>query len=215
MKGKVLLLGLVALCGPIAAQMVQRQTPDGSVRVTVPANWSLTGAAGKVVSDAPDASAGFLFTTFEVLPPGRLAQLAGPAAIVSPYQSPAQAVAFFWQRFGNRNIRIISSQPDGQSSLQCTASIARPCEAADVMLEWVAPSGAACVGSFKVLNARPDNIGQWFSIVGGIWGSQTNFAAQLPVLQTIASSFSINNRDAQDYIRQGLLRLEQMRTNMP
>jgi hypothetical protein len=196
---------------PLEVQFAQRQAPDGSWRLTLPTDWSSTGGQGKAIASAPSGGAGFLFSSFPIMPP-RLGL--PPTAIVSRYLPPQDSMRLIWQKFNNRDIRILASKPDPETAGQCVAQIGKRCEAADVQLSWVSPKGAACIGSFKVLNALPGFTGDWFSIVAGIWGPSDDMARYLPVLEKVAESFSINDRYAQGYIQQGMdnLRVLQSQT---
>jgi hypothetical protein len=193
---------------PLNVQFTQRSAPDGSWRLSLPSDWSATGAQGKVLAGAPDGGSGFLFTSFTIFPPRYMGGIAlPPAAIVSPYVSPPQAIGVIWQKFNNRQIHILASKADSQTAGYCTVQLRKRCEAADVQLTWVSPKGAACTGSFKVLNGVPSITGEWFSIVAGIWGPSNDMDQYLPVLDSVARSFSINDQYAQEYIQEGMQHL--------
>lgn len=160
---------------------------------------------------SPAGGAGFLFSSFPIMPP----RLGLPStAIVSRYLPPQDSIRLIWQKFNNRDIRILASKPDAETAGQCVAQIGKRCETADVQLSWVSPKGAACIGSFMVLNALPGFTGDWFSIVAGIWGPSDEMARSLPLLEKVAESFSINDRYAQRYVQQGMdnLRVLQAQT---
>lgn len=195
---------------PLNVQFAQRRAADGSWTVKLPSDWNLTGQGGKVIAGAPGGGAGFLFTTFEVMPPLRYGVKTPPNVIVSRYQPPAEILHTIWEKFNNRDIRILGSKPDPQTAGACSGQIGKKCEAADVQLGWISAKGASCVGSFKVLNALPGVTGQWFSIVAGIWGPSNDLERYMPVLQEVGGSFSINDRFAQGYIQQGLTHLREL-----
>jgi hypothetical protein len=198
---------------PIQVALVPRSAPDGSLRISLPPDWKFLGGGGRVIAGAPGGTAGFLFTLFEVMPSNYGVQV-GPNVIISPYQPPSALIVTAFGKFGNRNMRVLSATRDMQTTAACPAQSGRACEAEDIVLSWVSPEGNACTGSFKVINGRPNMIGHWFSIVGGVWGPAQDLARYLPMLEQIAASFSINDRYAQSYIQQGLARLreQQQRT---
>lgn len=188
-------------------QFTQRQAADGSWRLSLPADWNFTGSKGMVLAGAPGGAAGFLFTSFPIMPP-RLGL--PPTAIISRYLSPPESIQMIWGKFKNRQIQMIGSTPDPQTGNQCAMQIGKRCEAADVQLSWVSPEGNACVGSFKVLNALPGIMGDWFSIVAGTWGPSNELDRYMPVLEQVANSFSINDQYAQQYIQQGMQNLRRL-----
>jgi hypothetical protein len=161
------------------------------------------------IATAPGGDSGFIFTVFQVMP-SNFGVAPPPNVIISPYRLPSEFLPVIFQKFGNRDIRILGSNVDAQAAAACPGQTGRPCDAADVQLSWVSPKGASCAGSFKVLNARPNMMGQWFSIVAGIWGPADDLARYLPMLEQIGASFSINDRYARNYIQQGLARLREL-----
>ncbi len=192
---------------PLNVQFTQRSASDGSWRLSLPSDWAVTGAQGKVLAGSPDGGSGFLFTSFTIFPPRYMGIQLPPQAIVSAYQPPQQSIGVIWQKFNNRQIHIIASKADPQTAGYCTVQLRKRCEAADVQLSWVSPKGVACTGSFKVLNGVPSVTGEWFSIVAGIWGPSNNMDQYLPVLDQVARSFSINDQYAQEYIQEGMQNL--------
>ena len=191
---------------PVA--LAPRRAPDGSLTVSLPADWQLQAAQGKAVASAPGGGAGFLFTAFQVHPPALAA--APPGVIRSAWQPPERFVRVIWEKFGNREVRVLQARPDADTAAGCPASIGRACDAADVLLTWVSPKGRACSGSVKLLDSRPGPLGQWFSIVAGIWGPSDGLEAQLPTLEAVAASFAIQDRYARGYLQQGAARLRAM-----
>jgi hypothetical protein len=186
----------------------------GPLSISLPAGWNLVAQKGRAVAAAQGGGAGFIFfTVFEVLP-SSYGIVPPPGVIVSGYEPPAIFAPRIFARFGNRNIRVLGSTPDPRTSAECLQRIGRVCDAADVQLSWVSPEGAACTGSFKLINARPGMAGQWFSIVAGIWGPSNELARYLPVLEKIGASFTIDDAYARRYIENGLanLRVQQQRT---
>jgi hypothetical protein len=186
--------------------LVPRRAPDGSLSVSIPANWQFQGNRGTVVATEPGGASGFMFTTFQVLTrPVGVAP--SPGVLVSPHHPPAEFMPVLFQKFGNRDIRILQTAADERTAADCPRYLRRACDAADVTLSWTSPKGAACTGSFKVLNATPGPSGQWFSIVAGIWGPSGSLSSMLPTLGRIAGSFTINDQYARGYIQQGVERL--------
>jgi hypothetical protein len=195
---------------PLAVQLAPRRAQDGSLTLSVPPDWNFQGQGGKAIAVAPGGGAGFIFTSFEVLPPRNYGVPVAPNVILSSYSPPAHFIYKIFEKFGNHDIRVLHAEPDVQTAAQCLQQIGRRCEAADVQLSWVSPKGASCLGSFKVMNALPSIMGQWFSIVAGIWGPANDLARYLPMLEQVAASFSINDRYAKGYIEQGLAHLRQL-----
>jgi hypothetical protein len=199
---------------PLNVQFTTRSAPDGSWKLSMPTDWSATGAQGKVLAGAAGGSSGFLFTSFQIYPPRYMGGIQLPAAaIVSPYVPPQQAIGVIWQKFNNRQIHIIASTPDPQTAGYCTVMLRKRCDAADVQLSWVSPQGAVCTGSFKVLNGVPGITGDWFTIVAGIWGPSNDMDRYLPVLAQVAQSFSINDQYAKEYIEEGMQHLRALQAH--
>jgi hypothetical protein len=195
---------------PPPAQLVSRHAPDGSLTVSTPLDWNFQGAGGMAVAIAPSGGAGFMFTTFQVMPPNNYGVPPAGNVILSRYEPPSQFIIRIFGKFGNRDVHVLHVEPDPASAAACPQYIGRRCEAADVQLSWVSPKGASCIGSFKVLNASPSILGQWFSIVSGIWGPANNLANYLPTLEQVAASFTINDRYAKGYIQQGVIHLREL-----
>jgi len=175
----------------------------------VPAAWELQAGQGKAVAAAPGGAAGFMFTAFQIHPPGL--GLPAPGVVFSTWQPPEQLVQVIWRQFGNREVRVLHAEPDAATAAACPRHLDRACDAADVRLSWVSPQGVACTGAFKLLDARPNPMGQWFSIVAGIWGATETLDEQLPTLEAVAASFSIQDQYARGYLQQGAARLRELR----
>jgi hypothetical protein len=198
---------------PLRIQLANRRSADGSVSLNLPADWNFEAGGGKVIAGEPGVGLGFIFTSFQVMPTtyGVAVQ---PGVIVSPYRPPSAFILTIFQKFGDRDVRIINSTPDTQTMNECPREIRNRCEAADFTLSWVSPKGVSCVGGFKLVNATPNLAGQWFSIVSGVWAPAKDFGRYLPTLEKIAGSFSINNQYSGRYIQNGLanLRVLQQKT---
>jgi hypothetical protein len=192
--------------GATPVPLVPRRAPDGSLTVALPSSWEFQAGQGKAVAVSPGGGSGFMFTAFQVHPPGL--GLPQPGVIFSTWQPPEQFIQVIWRQFGNREVKVLGTRPDAETAAACPQSINRACDAADILLSWVSPQGAACTGSFKLLDARPGITGQWFSIVAGIWGPSDALDEQLPTLEAVAASFAIQDRYARSYIQQGTARLK-------
>jgi hypothetical protein len=189
--------------------LTQRRAPDGSLSIATPADWNFHAGGGKVVSGAPNGAMGFIFTTFQgnpMLPRASIAQ----GVIGSGYRPPDQTLATIFQGFGHRDFRVLSAQPDQQTTREFAARLHRSCDAQDFLVSWTSSKGAACVGAFKVVNAQPSVTGQWFSMVSGIWGPQSDFNRYHSMLEKVANSFSINDQYARQQIQAGLNNLRQL-----
>jgi hypothetical protein len=191
---------------PVSTTLVNRRAADGSLSLSLPEDWTFLAQRGTAMAVAPGGGAGFIFTAFQVMP-SNYGVVPPPNVIVSGYQRPADFVPKVFAKFGNRDIRVLGSMPDSATVADCPRRIGKMCDAADVQLSWVSPKGTACIGSFKVLNARPGVTRQWFSIVAGMWGPGNGLAQYMPILEQVGASFKINDAYAAGYIRNGLAHL--------
>jgi hypothetical protein len=194
---------------PLAVRLVERLAQDGSLSLGLPADWQFLAQKGTVLASAPGGRAGFIFSVFNVLP-GHVGVAPPPGVLVSPYRGPPDFLPVIFSAFRDREVRVLGATPDPQLASQCPARIGRTCEAADVHASWTSPQGAHCTGSFKLLDARPNLAGQWFSIVAGTWGPSEDLARHLPVLEQIAGSFRIADAYAKGYVQNGLTHLREL-----
>jgi hypothetical protein len=217
-RARPMLLEVLANChlreagrAPAAApvSLVARRPPDGSFSIELPADWKFQGGGGMVVASAPGGAPGFMFTTFQVMP-ASFGVASPPNVIVSGPRSPQDILPVIFARFGNRDVRVLGTQPDRATGERCLVEVRRPCQAADVQLGWTAPEGTRATGSFKVLAAQPNALGQWFVIVAGVWAPADDLGRQLPLLERVGDSFGIDDRYAKDYIRTGTQRLREL-----
>ena len=198
---------------PVEVSLVERQAPDGSLSLKMPADWNFLGAQGRVVASQPGGGMGFIFTSFSgnpMLPRASVLQ----GTIGSRYRRPAETLPLVLLGFGHRNPVVTSATMDRATMGECTGYLRGGCEAQDLMARWTSKGGVDCVGAFKVVNTRPGAMGQWSSIVAGIWGPRKEFARYFPMLEKVGNSFSIRTGYAQAYIRAGLenLRVLQQQT---
>lgn len=191
---------------PVPVQYVQRQAADRSLSIDLPSDWGFLAQKGTILAGAPQGRAGFVFTVFTVMPQN-FGVAPPPGVIVAPYRPPQAFIHDVFAQFKNRQTRVIASTPDPQSEAAFRAQVGRQCDAADVQVSWISPEGVPCTGGFKLINAKPNLTGQWFSIVAGVWGPTEDLARHLPVLERVATSFSINDAYAKRYIEQGLANL--------
>jgi hypothetical protein len=189
--------------------LVARQASDGSLSIKVPADWQFLGGGGKVVTSSPDGGMGVMFTSFSGNPILRNAPI-NQGVIGSQYLAPVQTLTTIFNGFGNKGVRILSAQADHATDQQFLTAVGRRSETQDLMVRWDSPSGTSCVGAFKVVNALPNMTGLWFSIVTGIWGPEKDFYRFYPMLESIGSSFSINDQFARQYIQSGLANLRRL-----
>ncbi len=189
--------------------LVPKRASDGSLSMKVPADWKFLGGGGKVVASSPDGGMGVMFTTFSGNPFLRNAPIS-QGVIGSQYLPPAQTLTTIFNGFGNRGVRILSAQADRATDQQFLATIGRRSETQDFMVRWDSPSGTPCIGAFKMINAQPNVTGLWFCIVAGIWGPEKDFYRFYPMLESIGSSFSINDQFARQYIQAGLENLRRL-----
>jgi hypothetical protein len=189
--------------------MAVRTADDRSLSVKIPTDWDFMAGGGKVISGGRSGGPGFIFTSLEgnpMLPGAPIAQ----GVIGSRYLAPHQTLGWILKAFGHRNIRIESSRPDVRTSQELAMRIRRQGDAQDVTAYWTSSGGMPCVGVFKVINAHPSMTGLWFTILAGIWAPERDSYLYLPALDEVASSFSINDQYAKEYIRAGLARLHEM-----
>lgn len=195
--------------GAAPVRLVSRRATDGSLSLDLPADWTLLAQKGTALASAAAGNAGFVFTVFQVMP-SNYGVAPPPGVIVAGYEPPASVAPRIFAQFGNRNIRVLGASPDPATAADCPRRIGRACDAADVQLSWISPQGAACTGSFKLLNARPGVTGQWFTIIAGLWGPSNDLGRLLPTLEQVGASFRINDAYAAGYIRSGLAHLKAM-----
>ncbi|MEW6364805.1 MAG: hypothetical protein AB1714_09225 [Acidobacteriota bacterium] len=194
---------------PIDTPLVQRRAQDGSATIAIPADWSFHSTGGRTIAAAHDGSAGFVFTSVEVLPSNY--GVAMPAGVfVSPYCAPSDFIRQVFSRYGNRDVQVVESQPDNDTIRAFPAYVGRQCQAEDMVVRYVSPQGARCVGAFKMINATPSIMGQWFSIISGFWAPEAEFPRYVPLLEKIGSSYGISDQYARNYIQQGLANLRRL-----
>jgi len=189
--------------------LVKRRAPDGSASLSIPEDWQFQGGGGKVAASAPRGAAGFIFTSFQgnpMLPGASVAQ----GVIGSRYLPPQQAMEAIFRGLGHREFRVTSSEPDQASMREYQARFHKGCDAQDLMATWISAKGTPCVGAFKVVDALPSPMGQWFIIVAGVWGPQEEFYRHYPLLEKVAHSFAINDQFARQYIQAGLENLHRL-----
>ena len=189
--------------------MVMRTAEDRSLSVRIPEDWGFLAGGGKVVAGRRGGGPGFIFTALEgnpMLPGASVSQ----GVIGSRYLSPPQTLAWILKGFGHRNIRIASADRDAATSQELAMRIRRRGDAQDVTAGWTAAEGMPCVGGFKVINAAPSMTGLWFTILAGVWSPEKDAYLYTPALEEVASSFSINDQYAREYIRAGLARLREL-----
>jgi hypothetical protein len=189
--------------------LVQRVASDRSLSMKAPEDWNFNAAGGKVITGSRNGAPGFIFTSLNGNPILRGATIA-QGIIGSRYLNPQQTLSHLLQAFGHRNVRIDSANQDATSARNLVAAIGRQGEAQDITAYWTSSGGLPCVGGFKVINALPSASGMWFTIVSGVWAPEKDSYLYLTALEEVASSFSINDQYAQNYIRAGLQRLKML-----
>jgi hypothetical protein len=195
----------------ISTELVPHQADDGSLKISLPEDWRYAAAGGKIVASAPGGRAGFAFTSIEVIPPVYGRSDVARGVIASSYKPPAQFLPEVFAQLGNRNVRVVSHQPDSQTNQECLNHIARQCESEDTEVTWVSPEGSSCRGAFKMINATPNSKGLWFTILSGTWGpADDELARWLPLLERVGSSFEISDKFSKRYVKEGLERLKKM-----
>jgi hypothetical protein len=194
---------------PLKAQFVRRQAADRSLSIELPSDWNFIAQKGTIVAGSPQGRSGFVFTVFTVMPQAH-GVAPQPGVIIAHYRPPQAFIHDIFALFKNRETRVLAWQPDATSAAACPAQIGRQCEVADMQVSWVSPQGVPCMGGFKLVNAHPNFAGHWFSIMAGVWGPADDLARHLPVLEHVASSFSINDAYATRYIERGLAHLREL-----
>lgn len=189
--------------------LVGRQAQDGSLTLNTPETWGFVAAQGKVITSAADGSIGFAFLAFSGNPILQGASIA-QGIIAQPYMSPAETLPIILSGFGHANITVQNSQADPQANQEFFVQVGRPSDAQDIKARWISNQGAACQGFFKVINAQPSPTGLWFCLLAGIWGPEQEFYRYYPLLENVASSFSINDQFARKYIQDGLRRAREL-----
>ncbi len=192
---------------PIQRKVSLRRAADGSLAMKVPEGWAFLAAGGKVVAGEPGA--GFIFTAFAgnpALPRATVLQ----GVLGTTYRSPSQTLPLVLTGFGHRGPAILEAAPNQEAMRQCPAYTGRSCAAEDLLARWTSKEGIDTVGAFTVVNTQPGVMGQWSSIVAGIWGPRKEFLRWLPLLEQVAGSFSIDDRYAKQYIQAGLANLARL-----
>jgi hypothetical protein len=174
-----------------------------------PGDWGFVAAQGKVITSTDNGSQGFAFLVFSGNPILRGATVA-QGVIAQPYMTPNQAIKVILAGFGHRNIAVKNNQPDPKASQEFFQHVGRQSDAQDIMVTWTSAKGASCLGFFKVINAAPSPTGLWFCLLAGTWGPQQDFYRYVPLLEQVASSFSINDQYARRYIQDGLKRAREL-----
>lgn len=189
--------------------LINRPAQDGSLTMRTPSDWGFLAAQGKVITSADNGSQGFAFLVFSGNPILRGTTVA-QGVIAQPYMAPNQAIQVILAGFGHRNIKITKSQPDPTASQEFFQQVGRRSDAQDMMVTWTSAKGASCLGFFKVINAAPSPTGLWFCMLAGTWGPKHDFYRYYPMLEQVASSFSINDQYARRYIQEGLKRAREL-----
>jgi len=202
--------GQVQAPPPYQIALASRRAPDGSLSIRVPSDWKFLAGGGRVLTASPDGGMGFIFTSLSgnpLLPQATVAQ----GIIGTRYLPPAQALAFVFNAFRNRDFRILTAKADQATMRECLVRLGGACDAQDFQVSYTSPEGTACVGGFKIINGAPSPMtGIWTCILAGIWGPEREFGRYLPTLEQIASSFAINNEYARRYIQAGLENLRRL-----
>lgn len=195
---------------PINIALIPTRAEDNSCSISIPKAWNYQALKGKVLTSSPEGNAGFIATTFEVLPDNYGIQMP-VGVIVSPYLPPAQFLGTIFSTYGTgRILEVIENVPDRQAMQDFPTFTGRQCEAADVVVRYISKSGTQCLGSYKLINSYPGVTGQWFSIVSGFWAPEAEFPRYAPLLEKIGASFSINDQYAKSYIQAGLANLRRL-----
>lgn len=193
----------------INVPLSDRSAQDGSLTMRTPKDWGFAAAQGKVITSADNGSQGFAFLVFSGNPILRGATVS-QGVIAQPYMAPNQAIQVILAGFGHRNIKITKSESDTTASQEFFQQVGRRSDAQDMMVTWTSAKGSPCLGFFKVINAAPSPTGLWFCMLTGTWGPHHDFYLYYPMLEQVASSFSINDQYARRYIQDGLRRAREL-----
>jgi hypothetical protein len=189
--------------------MARRAADDRSLTVTIPNDWNFRAGGGKVVTGSNRSAPGFIFTALQGNPMVRNAPIA-TGVISARHLNPKQTLAYVLQAFGHRGIEITSAATDAASVQNLAAQTGRRGEAQDILARWTSAKGLPCVGGFKVINTLPSMTGLWSTIISGVWAPAKDTYLYLDALEEVASSFSINDQYAREYIRAGMQRLRDL-----
>ena len=194
---------------PVQKRLVGRRAADGSLSMRLPEDWAFLAAGGKVVAGDAAGGVGFVSTAFTgnpMLPKATILQ----GILGTTYRSPSQTLLLVLAGFGNRGAALLEAASNPAAVRQCSAFAGRSCAAEDILARWTSKEGVDCVGSFMVANSQPVVMGQWSSVVTGIWGPRADFLRWLPLLEQVAASFSIDDRYARQYVQAGLANLARL-----
>lgn len=189
--------------------MVKHAADDRSLTVTIPNDWNFSAGGGKVVTGSNRSAPGFIFTALQGNPMLRNAPIA-TGVVSARYLNPRQTLSYVLQAFGHRSIEIASAVPDAASVQNLAAHTGQRGEAQDILARWTSAKGLPCVGGFKVINTLPSMTGLWSTIISGVWAPAKDTYLYLDALEEVASSFSINDQYAHEYIRAGIQRLREL-----
>jgi hypothetical protein len=193
----------------VSPALVSRRAPDGSLAMNTPNDWGFAAAKGTAIASAANGGQGFAFLTLSGNPILRGATVA-QGVIAQPYLTPPQALRVILAGFGHRDIAIKQNQSDPAASQEFGKRVGRRGDAQDIVVTWTSAKGAPCLGFFKMICASPSPTGLWFCILAGAWGPQQDFYRYYPLLEQVASSFSINDQYARRYIQDGLKRAREL-----
>lgn len=189
--------------------MTKRAADDRSLTVTIPNDWDFLAGGGKVITGSKQSAPGFIFTALQGNPLVRNAPIS-TGVISARYLNPSQTLSYVLQAFGHRSIKISSTAPDAASVQSLAAHTGQRGEAQDILVYWTSAKGVPCVGGFKVITTLPSMSGLWSTIISGVWAPAKDTYLYLDALESVASSFSINDQYARAYIRAGMQRLREL-----
>jgi hypothetical protein len=190
--------------------LVQHRLPDGSAVFSAPQGWQYQGfGAGAFAATDPASPSSFIVGTVEFLTPQMRVRV--PNVIISDYLAPHQAM------------QLVAARMNLISGMQFTEVIPRadiagqigrvyttgPVRAEEFVYTFTA-KGRRCKGySFGItFGTRLNTNWKFWHITVAAPAEQ--FEALIPSFVTMVHSYKINDQFAQNYIAQGMARLQQM-----
>jgi hypothetical protein len=198
---------------PSVLKMHRVTARDGTCRLLVPAGWNLQAGHGRAICTSPDKNTGFIFTTIQFVGQSRIPYFNSsniPGDLRHNYMRPVDALVMAMRHLGSRNHKVLERYANTKWAGQASRFLNRGTDAELALISCTSKNGAPVVGFYDVLGLHPTNAGQWAIIVMGLWAPEDQFPRLLPSLMKMAGSFSIDQRWASNYVRQGMENLKRM-----
>ena len=190
--------------------LVQHRLPDGSAVFSAPQDWQYRGfGAGAFAANDPAGSSSFIVGTVEFLTPQLRVRV--PNVIISNYLSPHEAMQLVAGKTGTiSDMQFSQVVPRTDIARQiATVHTSGPVTAEEFVYTFMS-KGRKCKGySFGIsFGSRLNTNWKFWHIT--VAAPVEQFEALVPSFVSMVHSYKINDRFAQNYIAQGMARLQQM-----